>query len=365
MAYLLALTVIQVLMVILFLKIRSIRDERGEIIRILIFTAIIVILVKYFSPLFNSHINLLFTATSSLCLVSLSSLYLRNTTLEARTSGYLFLLALFPFLFFYVFFLLFNIYSYRITNGMIYEYLDFFHQKSRTILFAITLVYDLCILWPWRKKLERLLDSIDGQLAFSLFVIKILVLAVIIYRGVFYSASLFLDLPDGLFTFLILISILFHRYFNSANIYFAYLFKTNGMVRLQKQDYEQIKKAELIFYISAIDQLIDQEKLFKNPDFQLSDLKKFLPLTDRTLKNLSKRYLNGSFENYLNGKRISYFIECLSCENHEATVINKLLFEAGFKNDYEFNRIFKKEIGCSVWKYAENKRFAILQSGLT
>jgi len=365
MAYLLALTVTQVLIVILYLKIRTIRDERVEMIRFLLLTGAVILMVKYFVPVLNSHIGILFTATSSLCLVSITSLYLRNIALETRTSIYLFLLALFPFILFYVFYLLFNIYSSQITDGMIYDYLDFFYQKSRTILFFISVVYDLFILWPWRRKVGNLVNSIDGQLAFYFFSAKILTLSIILSRGLFIDSDLFFEFLDGLFTVMIFLGIIYYRYYHALNIYFGYLFKTNGMVKQYEEEQAQLKQTELIFYISAIDQLIDQENLFKNPDLKLSDFKKFMPISDLDFKNLSKKYLNGSFENYLNNKRINYFLERLKSVNHDSERIISLLHDAGFKNDHEFSKFFKKQMGCSVWKYAETKRMSMYESGLS
>lgn len=365
MAYLLALTIIQVLIIILYLKVKTIRDERGEIIRILMFSSIVVLLVKYLVSMIDPHIDLLFTATSSLCLVSLSSLYIRNIVLEIRTSGYLMLLAFFPFLLFYVFFFLYNIFSDQIKEGMIYDYLDFFNQRSRTILFAVTLVYDVYILWPFRKNLAKLSCSIDGQLACSFILSKLIVLAVIIFNGIIFENGLFLKFPDGLYTFFVLFSILYYRYFKTVQLFFAYMFRFYGLKKSTRLEGSFKKDVDLIFYVTAIDQLMDQEKLFKNPELKLGDIAKFLPLSDRELKEITKVYLRGNFEYYLNSKRISYFMDKIGHADQDTAVINRLLFESGFKSEYEFHRIFHRVNGCSVWKYLERKNYTIGQTRVT
>lgn len=365
MAYLLALTIIQVLIIILYLKVKSIRDERGEIIRILMFTSIVVLLVKYLVSMIEPHIDLLFTATSSLCLVSLSSLYLRNIVLEIRTSGYLVLLAFFPFLLFYVFFFLYNIFSDQIKEGMIYDYLDFFNQRSRTLLFAITLIYDFYILWPFRKNLAKLSCSIDGQLGCALFFSKLFVLGIILFNGMFLENGLFLEFPDGLYTFLVLFSIFYYRYFRSVQLFFAYLLRSYGLVKNTRLEGPFRKDVDLIFYVTAIDQLMDQERLFKNPELKLSDIAKFLPLSDRELKEITKVYLKGNFDVYLNSKRIAYFMDKLGLADHDSALINKLLFESGFKSEYDFHRVFQKVNGCSVWKYLEQRNYAMEQSSIS
>lgn len=362
MAYLLALTVIQVLIILLYLQIRTIRDERGEILRILTYTSIVVLLVKYWVSPFEMHVNQLFTATSSLCLVSLSSLYLRNIVLEVRTSGYLILLAFFPFLLFYVFYVLLNIYSAQIQEGMIYDYLDFFNQRSRTILFTITLVYDVYLLWPLRKKISHLCNSIDGQLAVFLWASKVILFGFILFRGLIFERGLLLEFPDGIFTFFVLFIVVYFRYFNSIHLCLSYLFRTNAVIRIHETEYNQKKSEDLMFYVTAIDQLLDQEKLFKNPELKLEDLRKFLSLTDKDLKEINRKYWNYNFEEYLNTKRFHYFIDHLNIENEEPAEINKLIYESGFRNECEFNRAFYNEMGCTFWKYIENKSVTILHS---
>lgn len=360
MAYLLALTVIQVLIIILFSQTRTLRDERGEILRLLVGVAIAVLIIKYLITVFDPHVNILFTTTSSLCLVSLTSLYLRNIILEIRTSGYLFLIAVFPFLLFYVFFFLYNLFSSRITDGMIYDYLDFFQQKTRTILFSMTIIYDLFLLWPWRKKLHKLSESIDGQLAIVLFFIKILVISLVVCNGLLIDRAQFLDFPESIYTFLTLFSIVLFRYSRPSFIYFNYVFKGDRLRRNHKKENTSFKHTELMILVSEMDQLIDQEKLFRNPNLILRDLRNSLNLSNRELNLINRLYLNNNFERYLNVKRLAYFLERLTGENHNRDHIQNLLLEAGFKNNGEFDKFFKNEFGCSVWKYVENKNIALI-----
>lgn len=360
MAYLLALTVIQVLIIILFSQTRTLRDERGEILRLLVGVAIAVLIIKYLITVFDPHVNILFTTTSSLCLVSLTSLYLRNIILEVRTSGYLFLIAVFPFLLFYVFFFLYNLFSSRITDGMIYDYLDFFQQKTRTILFSMTIIYDLFLLWPWRKKLHKLSESIDGQLAIVLFFIKILVISLVVCNGLLIDRAQFLDFPESIYTFLTLFSIMLFRYSRPSFIYFNYVFKGDRLRRKHKKENTSFKHTELMILVSEMDQLIDQEKLFRNPNLILRDLRNSLNLSNRELNLINRLYLNNNFERYLNVKRLAYFLERLTGENHNRDHIQNLLLEAGFKNNGEFDKFFKNEFGCSVWKYVENKNIALI-----
>ena len=365
MAYLLALTVALLLIVIFYLKIRTIRDEREEMLKLLILISSLILMVKYFISDINSHVDLLFSATSSLCLVSISSLYIRNVALENRTSIYLFLLALFPFILFYVFFLLFNIYSSQITDGMIYDFLGFFYQNSTTVLFSISLIYDIYILWPIANGIHRLSLSMDGQLAVFFFAVKVLFFCVFFSRGLFIDANLYFKFPESAFTIMICLGIYHYRYFHFLKIYFGYLFKLNAMGKLYQEEQSIIEKSEFMFYLSTVDQLIDKEQLFKNPDLKLSDVKKFMSISEGAFKNLSKKYKKACFDNYLNRKRINYFLECLSFANNDVSIINKLLFDSGFKNDHEFNRFFKKQMGCTVWQYVESRKINIYRSSLS
>lgn len=355
MAYLLTLTVILILLIILFSRIRTIRDERKEILWVFASVSFVVIVAKFLVPVFDSNINLLFISTSSLCLVSLGSLYLRNVILETRTSGYLFLLAIFPFLLFYVFLFLYNIYAYRMNDGLVFEYLEFFHLKTRSILFAITICYDVYLLYPWRKQIAKLGESIDGQLALVLFLVKIVCLILIVVQGITLNSDFLLVFPDSLYTILSLSILLYFRFSQPTQLYFAYLFKSNALMRYEKSNHKYQGSSELILIVSAMDQLIDQEKLFKNPNLKLGDLRRFLPISEKNLKLIHKYYFNNNFESYLNGKRITYFLERLAHIHNEPTLVNKLLVESGFKDNSEFNKIFKKEMGCSIRTYTSHK----------
>ncbi len=365
MAYLLVLTILQVLILLLFLKVRSIRDERAELLRILIFSSLIIIVVKYFITLVNPYIDLLFTGSASLCLVSLSSLYIRNTIFETKTSGYLILLAFFPLLLFYVFYLLKIIFASQIVGGMIYDYLDFFHQKSRTFLFAISIVYDFIILMPWAKGVIKLSKSIDGQLAISLFSIKILVLGILIIRAGFVYVDNYFEFPGGVYATLVLFLILYFRYFNSLQIYLEYLFKINALEKFYKEEYNLHKNAEMLYYASAIDQLMDQEKLFVDPDFKQSDLGKILNISEKEIQQVIKVCLGGSLKQYLNKKRIHYFLESIDQPNHEVSSVQNLISDAGFKSELEFNSAFQNEVGYPIRQFIQQKKYTFLQSGFS
>src|SRR5690606_11757351 len=171
--------------------------------------------------------------------------------------------------------------------------------------------------------------------------------------------------PDGLYTFLVLFSIFYYRYFRTVQLFFAYLLRSYGLVKNTRLEGPFRKDVDLIFYVTAIDQLMDQERLFKNPELKLSDIAKFLPLSDRELKEITKVYLKGNFDVYLNSKRIAYFMDKLGLADHDSALINKLLFESGFKSEYDFHRVFQKVNGCSVWKYLEQRNYAMEQSSIS
>lgn len=102
---------------------------------------------------------------------------------------------------------------------------------------------------------------------------------------------------------------------------------------------EQLKKA-----FEYIEQNY-QEKIWIN------DVAQFLNVTETTLSRLIKKRTGKSFVNFLNDYRIGFASRWLTETNQ---TVAEIAVRCGFYNISNFNRIFRKNKGCTPGQYREN-----------
>jgi AraC-like DNA-binding protein len=102
---------------------------------------------------------------------------------------------------------------------------------------------------------------------------------------------------------------------------------------------EQLKKA-----FEYIEQYY-QEKIW------ISDVAQFLNVTETTLSRLIKKRTGKSFVDFLNDYRIGFASRWLTETNQ---TVAEIAVRCGFYNISNFNRIFRKNKGCTPGQYREN-----------
>ena len=84
---------------------------------------------------------------------------------------------------------------------------------------------------------------------------------------------------------------------------------------------------------------------------KIQEVAKLLNMTETTLSRLMKQRTGRSFINFLNDYRIGFASRWLTETNQD---IAEIAFRCGFFNISNFNRIFKKNKGCTPGMYREN-----------
>jgi AraC-like DNA-binding protein len=144
-----------------------------------------------------------------------------------------------------------------------------------------------------------------------------------------------LSKKNGLDAFIELISIL-HVLSGSEN---QILLCSVDMNTTDFENSSQIKKA--FEYIAQN----YQEKI------RINDVAQFLNVTETTLSRLIKKRTGKSFVDFLNDYRIGFASRWLTETNQ---TISEIAVRCGFYNISNFNRIFKKNKGCTPSQYREN-----------
>ncbi len=100
--------------------------------------------------------------------------------------------------------------------------------------------------------------------------------------------------------------------------------------------------------IEAINQLLDERKLYRDPDLNLSRLARRLSVPSRRVSEAINRELGLNVSQFINNYRIHESIKGLK-ESHAP--IGDVMQEAGFRTKSNFNREFKRVTGESPQAY--------------
>lgn len=104
--------------------------------------------------------------------------------------------------------------------------------------------------------------------------------------------------------------------------------------------HENVESESMRLIIERIDNLLFEEKVYKNPDITLSSLARMVPTNETYLRDAIKRHYNCSYTDLLNECRLTE-VECMLLQK-EAQV-NELYEEVGFNSSSAFYVAFKRK----------------------
>lgn len=103
--------------------------------------------------------------------------------------------------------------------------------------------------------------------------------------------------------------------------------------------------------IIILEEVMEKEKPFLNPELTLNDLAKKLKSNSSELSSTINQHFNKNFNDYINELRIVEFIRLKALEENTNYTIEAVAYDSGFNSKSTFNRAFKKFRGESpaVW----------------
>jgi len=121
----------------------------------------------------------------------------------------------------------------------------------------------------------------------------------------------------------------------------------------EKQKYEgyQLDDEIAAAYAKEAKDLMEKEKLYRNPDLTLPGLAKKLKLSANTLSQVLNGYCGQTFYNFVNSYRLEEVVSMMRDPKWDDKSVLELLLEAGFKSKSTFNPIFKKWTGKTPSEY--------------
>ncbi len=121
--------------------------------------------------------------------------------------------------------------------------------------------------------------------------------------------------------------------------------QSGGKSAKTSQDLEKTELASKIIF------LMENERLFLQPELSLNELAQHLHTNSVQLSATINQMFNKNFNDYINGLRIEEFIKKYEEDVNRRYTLLSLAFDSGFNSKATFNRAFKKIKGSSPIEY--------------
>ena len=207
------------------------------------------------------------------------------------------------------------------------------------VLIFLTLCWHLRKYRQWCEDNFSTLDDIDAQ-----WIVRYLTMLAL--AGLAFYFIVFWYVPNRMFTQQWLFLLMFT--YTTERV----LYRPDPWKRLRNtvgEEEEEPNSANA--YRAKLEAWLEQEKPYCNPDFQLTDLRKVLPLNRTYLSQLINAEYGCSFYQWVNGLRINE-AKRLMTEQPEIK-IHEVAKLSGFSSPVVFSRVFIRETGIAPSKWGQ------------
>ncbi len=134
--------------------------------------------------------------------------------------------------------------------------------------------------------------------------------------------------------------------------------EAEGTVIKEKYKNSPLEKVKAEEYFKELIRLMEEEKLYLNPDLKVSEVASEMGIPTYQLSHLLSIKSEYNFFDFINSYRVQEAMRLLSEPNNEHLTILGIGFEAGFNNKSSFNRAFKKFTGNTPSDYKKEYTLA-------
>ncbi|MEM6799762.1 MAG: helix-turn-helix domain-containing protein [Bacteroidota bacterium] len=115
---------------------------------------------------------------------------------------------------------------------------------------------------------------------------------------------------------------------------------------------EEVEEVELRKLAKRLQDYMEREQIFLNPDLNLKELASQLSVPPRELSRAINRIHEQSFFDYINRHRIELAKEKIQHPKDPKVTVLEIMYEVGFQSKSSFNTAFKKFTGLTPtqWK---------------
>jgi AraC-like DNA-binding protein len=129
----------------------------------------------------------------------------------------------------------------------------------------------------------------------------------------------------------------------------GYLMSNQSIISSLKKDspISELSNEKIEEITSALNKSMIEDKLYLNPDLNLSVLSRHTRIPQKQLSKVLNQVFFKSFNGFINEYRIKEVCNRLLSEKSKRMTITGLAYECGFNSQPTFQRSFKEIMGCS------------------
>lgn len=126
----------------------------------------------------------------------------------------------------------------------------------------------------------------------------------------------------------------------------------------QKKKYKQalLGTNEIKKYSKELELIMEDYKLYLNPDLSLKDLASYLELPANYVSQLLNLGFQKNFSEYVNSYRVNEFKERVLLEEYKGLTLMAVAYDSGFNSKTVFNTFFKKTEGTTPNSYLRSNQ---------
>ena len=146
------------------------------------------------------------------------------------------------------------------------------------------------------------------------------------------------------------------KYENNNLVYYltdnnSTLLNVDNIVEFDYDEVDKVNPDDLHFWKTAIENLMQTDSIYKNPEVSLPDLAKKLKTNVAVVSKTINQGFGMNFNDYINQYRISEVKKAFDIGKHKKSTLLGIAYDCGFNSKATFNRAFKKNTGFSPKDY--------------
>ena len=121
--------------------------------------------------------------------------------------------------------------------------------------------------------------------------------------------------------------------------------ESETVIDIEHEIFQESNSPEISLWKSKIETLIQEEKLYQNPELTLNDLAKKLETNASVISKTINQGFRMNFNDCINTYRIEAIKDSFANGEHKKSTLLGIAYDCGFNSKATFNRAFKKNTG--------------------
>ena len=141
-----------------------------------------------------------------------------------------------------------------------------------------------------------------------------------------------------------------------ALIFNENLQENNNKISVENQEFKLENSKEINLWKSKIEQVIQSEKLYENPELSLTEIAKKLDSNTNIISRAINQGFGMNFNDFINNYRIEAVKIKFENNEHKKSTLLGIAYDCGFNSKATFNRAFKKNTNFTPKEFLEQSK---------